>query len=357
MKNPAISVIMSVYNGDRYLKACIDSILQQTFQDFEFIIVNDGSTDATATILDEYRRRDRRTHIIEQKNSGVGQAIARGLQLARGRYIARMDADDISLPSRFATQIIYLEKHQQVDILGSQAQLIDESGELIGITPLPVSSHMIKWTLHFFNCIFQPTVMIRRSLSERLALYNPKFAITEDYDLWIRASQVTEIVNLPWPLLQNRIWKESLRSTRKQELEKIATGLLQQLLSQTIGREIDYQSVENLRWLELRNYSAGDCQRLENGAKLICRIYHAFLFRHSLTRPQIIDITYEVVRKLLLLTNCARKISPQAASRIVDYLWLTNFALAVPKLWQRGWEKLIAINSGKQGERSLKFFL
>ncbi len=143
MKSPIISVVMSVYNGDKYLREEIESILNQTFKDFEFIIVNDGSTDKSLEIIKSYN--DPRIVIIDQENTGLAKALNNGINIAKGRYIARMDQDDISNPERFEKQIEFLENLSEYVAIGSWSNHISEHGEYLYTCKMPIdSSTLIK---------------------------------------------------------------------------------------------------------------------------------------------------------------------------------------------------------------------
>ncbi len=130
-ENPKVSVIMSVYNGDKYLREAIESILNQTFTDFEFIIVNDGSTDNSLEIIESYDDERIKT-INNKKNIGLTKSLNKALKFAKGKYIARQDADDVSLPNRFEKQVEYLDSHPEVALVGTSVYLIDENGKIIG---------------------------------------------------------------------------------------------------------------------------------------------------------------------------------------------------------------------------------
>ena len=130
MKNPKVTVLMSVYNGEKYLQEAIDSILEQTFKDFEFLIINDGSTDKTGEILESYH--DLRIKIINnEKNIGLTKSLNKGLKLARGEYIARQDADDISMPERLEKEVEFLETHQDYAVVGAFAKIINKNSEIL----------------------------------------------------------------------------------------------------------------------------------------------------------------------------------------------------------------------------------
>jgi hypothetical protein len=129
MTNPTVSVVMSVFNGEPYLHEALESILNQTFRDFEFIIINDGSTDGSATVLESYRKSDSRLRVYHQENRGVGESLNRGCGLAQGKYIARMDADDIATSGRLMRQVEFMEGHPEVDVVGGAVEFIDATGK------------------------------------------------------------------------------------------------------------------------------------------------------------------------------------------------------------------------------------
>ena len=209
---PRISVVLPVYNGEQHLNEAVGSILNQTFQDFELIIVDDGSTDATPAILEEFARSDGRIRLYKQTNSGLVASLNRLCRLARGAYIARMDADDISLPERFRRQTEYLDSHAEIGVAGTWIQDIGADGTLGPVWPLPGSPASIRWFLMFGNCIAHPSVMMRRELVERLGYYRPEAIHVEDYDLWMRVASVTGLANIPEVLLKYRVLSKSVSS-------------------------------------------------------------------------------------------------------------------------------------------------
>ena len=184
-KAPLISVLMPVYNAEKYLHEAIDSILGQTFSDFEFIIVNDGSTDSSREIILGYK--DSRIKYVENEdNLDLAKSLNRGLAEARGEFIARMDADDISLPDRFAIQINIMQTYK-VDICSTAVQVVDGNGNIIGaICPQNrAESDLAADFLCDSHPFLHPTVMIKRSALEEVGGYNPDRYI-EDFDLWVR---------------------------------------------------------------------------------------------------------------------------------------------------------------------------
>lgn len=189
-----ISVLMSVYNDEKYLKKSIESILQQSFIDFEFIIINDGSTDSTQEILKFYSSIDKRIKIIEQPNSGMTKALNYGLSLAQGKYIARIDSDDISFPKRLEIQINFLELHPDIDLLGGGMQVIDDMDNVIGLRNIYIKNP--NKALCHLNIYVHSDVMFRRSVLRKVIGYREKFQNAQDYDLWLRISEVSKIAKL-----------------------------------------------------------------------------------------------------------------------------------------------------------------
>jgi len=203
---------MPVYNAENYLDESISSILNQTLKDFEFIIINDGSKDNSLKIIKEYQKQDKRIILIKNlKNLGLQKTLNKGLKQAKGKYIARMDADDISLPNRFEVQYNYLEKHLEIFLVGSSAIVIDENGNRLGVFKKFNNPKKIKKKLEKTNCIIHPSIMFRNT---REFLYREKFKTSEDYDFYLQLLiSGKRITNLPNFLLKYRITKNSFVST------------------------------------------------------------------------------------------------------------------------------------------------
>lgn len=189
-----VSVLMTVYNDEKYLRKSIESILNQTFTDFEFIIVNDGSTDTTLEILQYYSSVDTRIILIDQTNTGMTKALNRGLSIAKGKYIARIDSDDISFPNRLALEVDFLENNSDIDLVGGGAQIIDDKDNIIGLRNIIVKNAS-KALLHL-NIYQHSDVMFRRIVLEKVFGYRDKFRNAQDYDLWLRISEVSKIAKI-----------------------------------------------------------------------------------------------------------------------------------------------------------------
>ncbi|OGM89308.1 hypothetical protein A2108_00695 [Candidatus Wolfebacteria bacterium GWA1_42_9] len=203
-----LSVVMSVYNGERFLREALESILSQTFADFEFIIINDGSKDGSLGIIKKHP--DPRMKVISRENRGLIYSLNEGIGSAQGEYIARMDADDISLPNRLEEQVRFLDDHPDVWLCGSWAELIDEKGEKQGELKTPIGVRNVKKSFFWHNPFIHPSVIFRKKAVRELGGYNPKFRHVEDYELWSRLMKRHPADNLPLFLIQYRILPQSV---------------------------------------------------------------------------------------------------------------------------------------------------
>jgi glycosyltransferase involved in cell wall biosynthesis len=221
MIDPKISVLMPVYNSEKYLAEAIDSILNQTLKDFELLIINDGSTDFSLEIAKSYAEKDLRVSILKNTRSkGVAGALNTGLQVARGKYIARMDADDISFPERFQKQFDFMEKNPDIDVCGSWYELFGFNG---GVIKTPSSHKEIKETLVFYCCIGHPSVMIRGSSLYVCDLeYSEKYPNAEDYEFWCRVTDRFKFANIPEILLKYRVHENQTGFAKKKEQDNTA---------------------------------------------------------------------------------------------------------------------------------------
>lgn len=252
MTKPKISVILPVYNADRYIHESLDSTLGQSVSDFELIIIDDGSTDKSLTILRDYAEKDSRILLLENEhNIGLVNSLNRGLAIVRGEYIARMDADDVNLPNRFALQIQYLEQHSEVGVLGTNMKFIDDNGFFTNegrpIYSQPVSPNMIKWMLHW-NCgIYHSTVMVKRNVLDRTGFsYDPDFQHAEDRDLWIRLSKNTVIACLPEVLVYYRRIPSSISHFYYKEQKAIQYKITRREIVTLLGEDFNDETLETL---------------------------------------------------------------------------------------------------------------
>jgi glycosyltransferase involved in cell wall biosynthesis len=217
---PEISVLMSVYNGEAFLNKAIDSILTQSFTDFEFIIINDGSTDGSSAILKNYARQDSRIILIEQSNQGLIAALNTGLQSAKTNLIARMDADDIALPDRLKIQKNHMDINPNILALGSSVIIIDETDRAKGTITYPQKDKVKNYSLHQGSPLAHPAVMMRKNAILSIGGYRSAYKHAEDYDLWLRLLKIGDIDNIQTPLLQYRehSQKISVQNAQQQAL-------------------------------------------------------------------------------------------------------------------------------------------
>jgi hypothetical protein len=228
MTAPAVTVLMPVHNGASFLREALDSILQQTFADFELLVINDGSTDETSSLLQ--RCGDERLAVVEnESNLGVIASLNRGLALARGEYVARMDADDIALPSRLEKQFQLLRLSPRTGLCGTWFRIFGDGRSTI-VHP-PVRADDMAARLFYESPLGHPTVMFRRALFEKHGLrYSPEYPHAEDYELWTRVAEITELANVPQVLLHYRSHGAQVTSVEKpMQQETVRKILLRQL--------------------------------------------------------------------------------------------------------------------------------
>lgn len=212
---PLVSVLMPAYNAEKYIIEAIESILKQSFTDFELIIINDCSQDSTSQLLTNYALKDSRIVIINNdRNLGVSDSLNKGLEIAQGKYIARMDADDIADKKRFEVQVAYMDAHPDTVLCGSSIEFINESGKALGYRNYPTGNDVLKKQLPISNPFAHPTVLINRSLLNNFKLkYSKDYPRCEDYHLWFQIAQFGKFHNCSEPLLKYRLNPSALKST------------------------------------------------------------------------------------------------------------------------------------------------
>ncbi|RTY36806.1 glycosyltransferase [Chlorobium phaeovibrioides] len=240
MKNPQVTILMPVHNGERYLREAIDSILKQSFTDFEFLIIDDGSTDGSTTIVKSYE--DPRIRLIANpENHGTVHVLNQGISEAKGTYIARMDADDISLPTRLEKQVHFMDNHPEIGISGTAMRLI-KNGKLKNTRTLPETDEELKIQLLFSTCFFHPTVIMRSDLAKAHP-YPENLIYTQDYNYWTSLADKTAFANIPETLLYFREHAGQL-SSRKADLQvsnarHIRSGYLQRMIGTPSPEELE----------------------------------------------------------------------------------------------------------------------
>lgn len=303
---PLVSVVMPVYNSEAYLEQAVESILNQTFSDFEFIIVIDpGSTNETAAILDGYTDpRIIRLHNLEYR--GLTHSLNRGIAAARGKYIARMDADDISLPRRLERQVHCMEAYPDIGLLGTWIEDIDENGKPIGVWRAPTTPALIRWSLLFGTCLAHPSVIMRRSVIQRVGSYNPEALHAEDYDLWSRMSFETQIANLPEVLVRLRVHTGSISSRYSERQEQTVVQVARSAIWKVLGGDVSTDTVVCLR-RAIRGLPLHASDQVRSVALLIRQLYQ-FYDKFSPSASETRQVSLDAAEKMLnlFLRNFAR---------------------------------------------------
>ncbi|MFH1677735.1 MAG: glycosyltransferase [Patescibacteria group bacterium] len=231
--NPKVTILMPVYNGEQYLREAIESILNQTFMDFEFLIINDGSVDKSEKIIKLYENR-RIIFANNPENKGLIFTLNRGLKMAQGKYVARMDQDDISLPERIKKQYDFLEKNSKIGLLGTAYYEINQKGDIIGKKIFPTTNKKLQKLLIKYNSFAHPSVIIRKDILNKIGTYSEtnECLHIEDYDLWFRMARESEIANLSEPLLKRRYNGKNISIIKENEQIKNAFKLRKRVIKQ-----------------------------------------------------------------------------------------------------------------------------
>jgi glycosyltransferase involved in cell wall biosynthesis len=248
--NPRVSVLLAVYNGEKYIKEAVESILNQSFKDFEFIIVDDGSTDSTAKILNEYKDH-RIVRLVNEKNMGLVGSLNKGLHMAKGEFIARMDADDVSKKNRLEKQITFLDENPTVGVLGTYMEQVDENGKILSVFRPPLEHRAILLAMLRTTAIAHATVMMRKKVVLVNGGYDANFPHVEDTELWSRLILKTNFANLPEPLYVRRIHQGSIMDKysglQDAKSDEIRNRLLRSVIDDKILREDEIKTILNLR--------------------------------------------------------------------------------------------------------------
>jgi glycosyltransferase involved in cell wall biosynthesis len=293
-----VSVIMPVFNAERFLKSAIQSILDQSFKDFELIIVDDGSKDRSFEIAAKFRKLDSRIQLIRLlDNSGVAIASNMALQNSGGKYVARMDADDISLPERFSRQVEFMETHLDVGALGCGMRFMDENGRLLSAPPLFMGDLSIHWHSLFESPFFSATVMIRKSILSKWNLqYDPSYFHGEDYELWSRLLPLTKGENLSEILYHYRLHPESI--THRYQYIDINQEMAVNVAAQAVNAYLPNLNVTEQEIIQLQRAIWGaskvDKCRRANLVPVYLKIWKEFC-RKNKGNPNLPQLEQEVI--------------------------------------------------------------
>jgi glycosyltransferase involved in cell wall biosynthesis len=205
-RKPVITILMSVYNGESWLQIALESVMQQTFSDFEFIIINDGSTDRSLEIIERMAASDSRIQLVDKSNSGLTQSLNLGIKVANGEWIARIDADDIWKPTKLQTQYELAQKDPSLVLIGTGSELIDGGGNILKNFLYPASNPRLLSNLTLAGpCFAHSSAIYRTATARQLGGYRSRFKFAQDRDLWLRLSEVGKIASIPHALVSIRL--------------------------------------------------------------------------------------------------------------------------------------------------------
>jgi glycosyltransferase involved in cell wall biosynthesis len=223
MKKPKISLVMTVYNQETFLKKAIKSILEQSFSDFEFLILDDASTDKSLEVIRGFR--DKRIKVFQnKKRKGLSKNLNFLIKQSKGKYIARMDGDDVSEKGRLANQVAFLDKHPEVALVCSWAKIINKEDELVGEFSYPTDYGEIRKNILNYNPFVHPSAMFRKNIFEKIGGYDKNLFYSQDYDLFLKFVSQYPCVNLPKFLLKFR-WQPDFKKQKKQQLTALKIRL------------------------------------------------------------------------------------------------------------------------------------
>jgi hypothetical protein len=278
---PLISVVMPVRNGERFVAEAIDSILEQSHRHLELIVVDDGSTDGTAEILARYASRDDRFVVCRHPSSlGISASRNHGFRVARGAFLAVMDADDISVPHRLERQLQFLRSNPDIGVVGASVQQIDEDGRRGKVVMYPRGPAHVAWAMLFFNPVAHPVTMMRREAVDTSAVYSEDYPVAADYALMLKVSRSVRVTNLEDVLLLYRVWTGNV--SKRPDHEHHAARVLQDAV-RALGQEISQSQAEALRGLSVDRFpqSASGIRDLAQLLITLGRLYVAEFARDT----------------------------------------------------------------------------
>lgn len=346
MSAPRVTVLMPVHNVEKHLAAALDSILAQTFTDFELLVIDDCSTDGTAALLDRYTD-PRIVRTRNERNLGLVETLNRGIDRARGAYIARMDGDDVCLPDRLAAQVAYLDAHPDTVLVGTKfVHVDDDDGYVFGgmeapPPPEPGTPGYLRWSLLWMTSIQHPTAMFRRESLGDLR-YDADYFTAEDYDLWARLGRVGDVARLPGVHLRYRVNPAGISSTKREQQLETHFQITRRELSALVGEELPEPALRFLFRMVIPQPQDFDgalpWSQVTDALALMQRIRSAFFAQNSLTAAERAHVDREWRRVVRRVVGYLRN-SPDASKRRAMRAWMLQYT---PGLFARmGWELLI----------------
>jgi glycosyltransferase involved in cell wall biosynthesis len=314
-----VSVVMAVFNGEKYLKEAVGSVLSQSLDDFEFIIIDDGSSDGTASIVRSFG--DKRIKLISRENKGLAPSLNEGIGIARGKYVVRMDADDICMPDRFRKQIEFMEVHPECSVLGSSAIIIDKDGAYLYESSVETEWADIKARLPLAVPIFHSSTVFERDKVLKCGGYQEGVRqYLEDTVLWNRMARYGELRNLPDALIKYRLVPESI-SGYDRKTNAVLASVAERLIESGTASDEDVRLLESIgkkrtiRWNESNYY---------------LRIAKVFIEQNFDRRKALVNLSRSLLRN---------PGNPTA--------WFNFLLLTMPRSIIRGWKRTRTLQSGE----------
>ncbi|MGQ9652432.1 MAG: glycosyltransferase [Thermodesulfobacteriota bacterium] len=325
-----VSIVTSARNEERHLQGTIVNVLGQTLKEWEWIIVDDGSSDGTWEVLNRWAEREERLILFRNDSTeGLGRSLNKAIRASRGRYIARMDADDLCRPDRLERQCLFLDQNPQVGLVGSFNHVMDEGGRVLDTWRFQHTPEEIHYTLQFQNCLCHSSVMLRRRLLEEIGLYREDLPAAQDYELWLRVSHRSALYKIPEPLVSWRLRPGGISMARRDEQAAVAqeialnnlSGLLGEplpprFLRTVLGRETHLTSEEREAFLVLlERLHAGivrgapqgvDVDRLRHLCRGRSKVLEIGLMWHGRTRDRYLHFPTQALGHLRLLPDVWR---------------------------------------------------
>lgn len=346
--HPLVTVLMPVRDGERFLEEAVASVLAQTYESFELLIVDGGSGSATIDLLRRLEARDDRIRLELRDSFGLAASLHLGCQRSRGQYIARMDADDVSEPTRLDHQVAFLERHRDVGVAGSHFLNIDETGRPLDVYRVQTSPFAAKWIMMFGTCVAHPTVMMRRPTVERVGFYDAGARYSEDYELWSRLVRDTEFSNVPEVLVRRRVWGGNKGDRDAPFNQRFNAKLMHRVVQALLGLDVTEDEVLRLRRLMAGDPLTGRAEVFE-AAGLLRGMLRGYLASRAMSREDRRAVVADAAQKTVLAARAARAHSSALALRL--------FARAVrlsPRLINYGnFRKAMQPSAGKRGAQTL----
>ena len=323
--SPLITVLMPVYNAERYLHEAISSILEQTFTDFELMIINDGSTDSTMDIINTFS--DSRISVVQNNgNQGIVYTLNRGIALANGTYIARMDSDDVALPQRLEKQFVFMEKYPNIGLLGTNTLSINEEGKIMNegkalysLDDRYRSPYIMRWNLLWGAGISHPTAFIRKEILSNYDLYyDATYEYGEDFELWTRIVPHVEITYLPEVLLYYRINPNGISCSKSEKQDFLVFQITKREISILDMTLADHDQLYALHRLKFRGEVIPDINFVKS-AYLLVKIYRAFTKRYQPIRSKKSLYKGFILFPILQLAGFARKDNVLISFYLISY--------------------------------------